>query len=83
MGFDPDSFWRQTPRIFDLVVSGYVEARRHDHNHDVTVGYMTAMLGRMKKPPALASLLSTPKPEKGKRKNWRELLKVAEALTKR
>jgi len=56
-----------------------VEAAKAEHDRRIEVAYLTAVLGRVKKPPRLDELLSRKKPLKSKPTDWRKMLSVAEA----
>lgn len=64
--------------MLDIIVTAKVEAARIEHDRRIEQAWLTAMLGRVKKPPRLQQLLN-----KGKRRarpmGWRDMIKVAEA----
>jgi len=77
-GSDPDVFFRLTPRLFDLAVAGRAEAARYENDRRIEAAYLTAVLGRAKKPPRLEELLSPKKPVSSKPADWRKMLAIAE-----
>ena len=56
-GFDPDSYWRQTPRLLQAAIDGYAARAKWDHRGRMTAAWHAAALGRAKKLPALDRLL--------------------------
>jgi hypothetical protein len=75
-GFDPQVFWRTTPRLAMIAI----EERRHQtHNADAWLAWTTAALGRVKpkKFPRLKSLLSPRR--RRRRQTWQEQLALARA----
>jgi hypothetical protein len=58
-GFDPDSFWRQTPRRLDIVLKSIVNRRAREHDHRAWLAWHTALLPHLTPFPPLSDLLST------------------------
>lgn len=68
-GFEPESFWRQTPRTLDAALSGYRARRRADLETATYHARLAAALDRWPKNkflPALKELLAPPKPRDAK-----------------
>lgn len=64
-GFDPDAFWRQTPRLFQFIILGRAEERDFQRKRDLAQAHLIAVLTRMdgKKFPTLAKLLGNETPK--------------------
>ncbi len=64
-GFDPDSFWRQTPRTFSAVMDGVGKRRDADRERDIDLAYVIEGFARSKDINRLRSdLRSAPEPKK-------------------
>ncbi|WP_374649027.1 phage tail assembly chaperone [Rhizorhabdus sp.] len=86
MGCDPEQFWRLTPREIARVFEGAAARAQVDSDRAITIGHMTAALGRVKKFPRLSTLLSPkkPKPKRGQSKPWQDQLAAwGRALTRK
>lgn len=62
-GFDPDGFWRITPREFTHRISGANERRRFDQDARAWLAWHTAALVRVEEMPDLSELLTPRKAE--------------------
>ena len=56
MGYDPDSFWEQTPRTLSLAFDAHNEMQIKDHNDRAWLAWHSAGLGRAKRMPPLSRL---------------------------
>lgn len=56
-GFDPDGFWRQTPRTLDVILTGYVQRRRIEQEQALSLAWHIEALARAKRLPTLEKLL--------------------------
>src|SRR3546814_11841006 len=52
-GFDPDSFWRQTPRTLKAIMAGYSARVKWDHRERMSAAWHGAAFERSKKMPKL------------------------------
>lgn len=76
-GFDPDAFWRQTPRLYDIAIQAKTRAADAQHRQDAWLALTTAALVRRdrKAPwPTLEQLTAKPK---AARKQTPEEMKAA------
>lgn len=65
-GFDPDRFWKQTPKLIRAALDGYTERCLWESKLAHSGAWWAAMLGRMKDPPSLGDLLGEkPKEQTG------------------
>lgn len=78
MGIDPGTFWGLEPAEFRILQAAYLEKKKHEHEHEISMVYLGAVLHRMKRMPSLKSLL---KPVEEKRKKTAEdMLAVVKQL---
>lgn len=59
MDLDPETFWRQTPRLFAAVVKGRMNALDREQRGRAWLAWHAGLIGRMKKPPTLDQLTGT------------------------
>lgn len=56
-GFDPDAFWRQTPRLFDIAIRARIRVKEQDQQARAWLAWHVAALPKMKRFPGLSDLL--------------------------
>ena len=61
-GFDPDSFWNQTPRRLDAILTGYVQRRRIEAEQAISTAWHTEAFARVKRLPTLDKALGRKPP---------------------
>jgi malate/lactate dehydrogenase len=59
MGYDPDSFWEQTPRTLAIASDAYRDTQIEAHNNRAWQAWHVAALGRGKKMVPLSKLQIT------------------------
>lgn len=63
LGYDPESFWDQTPRTLSLAFEAGNENRRMAHNDRAWLAWHVAGLQRVKRFPPLSNLQVARKPQ--------------------
>lgn len=56
-GFDPDAYWRQTPRLFDIAIRARIRVKEQDQQGRAWLAWHIAALPKMKRFPSLKDLL--------------------------
>ena len=65
-GYDPDSFWRQTPRSYTSAMGGALDRLRRDGERDLALAHTVASFTRAKKLEPLERYLpARPKTRRG------------------
>src|SRR3546814_8495349 len=79
-GFDPDSFWRQTPRTLKAIMAGYSARVKWDHRERMSAAWHGAAFERSKKMPKLTEVLGDA--EKPKQRSNDKMLKMLRSIQK-
>jgi hypothetical protein len=58
VGFDPDQFWRLTPRLYVSHMQGARKRLEREHNERAWLSWHTAYLPKLKKPVGLQELIT-------------------------
>ncbi|GLK49489.1 hypothetical protein GCM10017620_24620 [Brevundimonas intermedia] len=56
-GFDPESYWRQTPRLYDIAIRARIRVREQEQQGRAWLAWHVAALPKMKRFPGLKELL--------------------------
>lgn len=56
-GFDPDAYWRQTPRLFDIAIRARIRVKEQDQQGRAWLAWHIAALPKMKRFPSFKDLL--------------------------
>src|SRR3546814_76848 len=79
-GFDPDSFWRQTPRTLKAIMAGYSARVKWDHRERMSAAWHGAAFERSKKMPKLTEVLGDE--EKPKQRSNDQMLQMLRSIQK-
>src|SRR3546814_270114 len=79
-GFDPDSFWRQTPRTLEAIMAGYSARVKWDHRERMSAAWHGAAFERSKKMPKLTEVLGDE--EKPKQRSNDQMLQMLRSIQK-
>src|SRR3546814_4003236 len=79
-GFDPDSFWRQTPRTLKAIMAGYSARVKWAHRERMSAAWHGAAFERSKKMPKLIEVLGDE--AKTKQRSNNQMLQMLRSITK-
>ncbi|MBN8959330.1 MAG: phage tail assembly chaperone, partial [Rhizobiales bacterium] len=77
LGFDPDQFWRKTPREIRLILDARSAASEREHNERAWLAWHIAALSRAKVMPKIDKLMAKPKPTL---QTWEQQLAIVRQL---
>jgi hypothetical protein len=78
-GFDPDAFWKQTPRSFVTIMQGAARAAKREHDEGTARAWLTANFSAAAQCGKLKCLSSYVKVER-KRQSTDEMLAVLRSI---
>ncbi|QQN73955.1 hypothetical protein [Croceicoccus sp. YJ47] len=76
MGYDPEVFWRQTPRLLKAAIAGYTNRERSAHREMMYGAWHGAAFQRAKKMPPLNQVLG----DKRKAQTPEQMLAIMQSL---
>ncbi|MFD1913799.1 hypothetical protein [Halodurantibacterium flavum] len=82
-GFDPDAFWRLTPRLYVIQMQGALARIRGEARARIEAAWLTAMLSRATRIPPLEQLLRGPEGRPAPEELRAEMRALSNSLPKR
>src|SRR3546814_4491365 len=79
-GFDPDSFWRQTPRTLKAIMAGYSARVKWDNRERMSAAWNGEAFERSKKMPKMTEVLGDE--EKPKKRSNDKMLQMLRSIQK-